>query len=109
MSAPKELGPGKVERDVLLVYSLIGGKLTRVFAAETGLAVGDKRLLGTVTLVPGAKSHEIVLGPGVGVGWDKATWPYKQDTTPVGGIEPLVLPWSDASARYKWSGAGFTR
>lgn len=109
MSAPKELGTGKVERDVLLVYSLVGGKLARVFAAETGLAVGDKRLLGTVTFVPGARAHEIVLGPGVAVGWDKASWPYKQDTTPVGGIEPLVLPWSDAQARYRWSGAAFAR
>ncbi|MCC6648827.1 MAG: hypothetical protein IT374_25085 [Polyangiaceae bacterium] len=109
MPAPKELGTGKIERDVLLVYSLLGGKLTRVFAAETGIAVGDKRLLGTVTFVPGAKAHELVLGPGVGVGWDRASWPYKQDTTPVGGIEPLVLPWSDAVARYRWSGSAFTR
>ncbi|MCC6646995.1 MAG: hypothetical protein IT374_15655 [Polyangiaceae bacterium] len=50
-----------------------------------------------------------MLGPGVGVGRDEATWPCTQDTTPVGGIEPLVLPWSDASARYKWRGSAFTR
>ncbi len=109
MAAPKELGTGNVERDVLLVYSVVGGKLKRVFAAETGLAVGDKRLLGTVRFVPGARSHELVLGPGVAVGWDKGSWPYGQDTTPVGGIEPLVLPWADAEARYRWSGSAFVR
>lgn len=109
MSAPKELGTGKVERDIVLVYALQGGKLTRVFAAETGLSVNDKRLVGSISFVPGTKTHDIVLGPGIGIGWDKASWPYKQDSTPVGGIEPLVLPWSDAVARYKWNGSTFAK
>lgn len=107
MKAPKELGTGNVERELLLVYSVKDGKLARVFAAETGLAVGDKRLTGAVGFFPREKA--ITMGPAFATGWDKASFPYKQDTTPIGGIEPLVLPWTDGVVRYEWGGSAFGR
>ena len=42
------------------------------------------------------------------VGWSEKTYPFPEDTTTAGGLEPLLLPWSEAGARrYKWSGSAF--
>ncbi len=107
MKAPKELGTGTVEREILLVYSVKEGKLARVFAAETGLVLGDRRLTGATGFFPQDKA--ITLGAGFATGWDKASFPYKQDTSPVGGIEPMVLPWTSGVVRYEWAGQSFAR
>jgi hypothetical protein len=51
-----------------------------------------------------------VLASGKAVGFTKESYPFNQDKAPVGGIEPLLLPWSDTtSARYKWSGSVFEK
>jgi hypothetical protein len=110
LKAPKELGEkGTVDREVLLVYTVIDDKLIRVFAAETGLAVGDKRITGTIAFLPSTKGMALELGPGHAIGWDEKSYPYKQDTTPVSGIEPLILPWTSSGVRYTWSGSAFSR
>jgi hypothetical protein len=101
-------GPGgdKVDREVLLAFQVSGEGIRRVFAAETARAIGSKRINGSVRL----GNTWIELGPGNAVGWTAATYPFTQDTGPNGGLEPLILPWSGASAaRYKWSGSGFAK
>jgi hypothetical protein len=50
----------------------------------------------------------IELRPGKAVGWTEKTYPFPEDTTAAGGLEPLLLPWSETSSRgYRWSGSGF--
>jgi hypothetical protein len=111
--APKELGLKKgtvVEREVMLVYSVTQQGIARVFGVETGRAIAGKRVQGTLAFLPGARGLDIELRPGHAFGWSERTYPFNQDRTKVGGLEPLLLPWGGASAaRYHWDGAGFVR
>jgi hypothetical protein len=107
--ASKALGGDVVDRYALFVYSVLGDAVTRVFAAETGRAVEKDRVLGAVAFVPAEKGAlRIELRPGKAVGWTEKTYPFPEDTTTAGGLEPLLLPWSEAEVRrYKWSGSAF--
>jgi hypothetical protein len=59
-------------------------------------------------MVDAGKSAEIELAPGKAVEWTEQTYPFNQDAGPVGGAEPLLLPWSGLKpARYKWNGTAF--
>ncbi len=99
-------GGGKVDRDVMLVFQVANEAIKRVFAAEVARAMGRKRVNGAVRFGNGA----IELAPGSAVEWTAATYPFSQDTGPVGGLEPLLLPWGGAQAvRYRWSNGAFSR
>ncbi len=103
--ASKALGGGIVDRYAVFVYGIQGDALVRVFAAETGRAVEKDRVLGTVTFAPGEKgATRIELGPGRAIGWTEKTYPFPEDTTTAGGLEPLLLPWSSGTRRYKCDG-----
>jgi hypothetical protein len=107
--ASKALGGDVVDRYALFVYSVQGEAVTRVFAAETGRAVEKDRVLGSVAFVPAEKGAlRIELRPGKVIGWTEKSYPFPEDTTTAGGLEPLLLPWGEASSRrYKWSGTAF--
>jgi hypothetical protein len=107
--ASKALGGDVVDRYALFVYSVQGDAVTRVFAAETGRAVEKDRVLGAVAFVPAEKGAlRIELRPGKAVGWNEKTYPFPEDTTTAGGLEPLLLPWGESGVRrYKWSGSSF--
>lgn len=91
---------------MVLVFQVANETLKRVFAAEIGRAIGRKRVNGVVRFGGGA----IELAPGNAVEWTAASYPFTQDTGPVGGLEPLLLPWSGTAAvRYRWQGGGFNR
>ena len=101
-------GPGgdKVDREALLVFAVVNDTLKRIFAAEIGRAMGNKRVNGTVRFPAGG----IELAPGNAVVWTAATYPFTQDTAAVGGLEPLLLPWGGAQpVRYRWSNGAFTK
>ncbi|EYF08543.1 sugar-binding protein [Chondromyces apiculatus] len=105
-------GPGgeSVDREVLLVFQVQGDALRRVFAAEIGRAIGAKKVIGDVKFVSAGRGTAIQLGPGRAVEWTEKTYPFNQDPGPVGGMEPLLLPWGSAKAvRYTWNGSGFAR
>jgi hypothetical protein len=104
--ASKALGGDTVDRYALFVYGVAGDALVRVFAAETGRAVEKDRILGSVQFAPGEKgSTRIELRPGRAVGWTEKSYPFPEDTTAAGGLEPLILPWSSGSARkYRFDG-----
>jgi hypothetical protein len=107
--ASKGLGGGTVDRYAVFVYGIEGDALVRVFAAETGRAVEKDRVLGTLAFTPGEKgATRIELRPGRAVGWSEKTYPFPEDTTTAGGLEPLVLPWSSTSVRrYKFDGKAY--
>ena len=100
-------GPaGPIDWEVTLVFQVVGDTLRRVFAAETARSMGTKRVTGSMRFSGGG----IELAPGAAVGWTERTYPFGQDTGPVGGYEPLLLPWSNVSpVRYRWTGSGFSR
>jgi hypothetical protein len=108
IEAPKDLGKGKISRELMLVYSVQGGKLARVAAIETGMKFEDKRISSTIAFLPSPQGLDLQLGPGSAVGWDQKTFPFRQENAPINGIEPLVLPWSPA-VRLRWSGPGYAR
>jgi hypothetical protein len=106
-SAPKDAGGGTVDREVVMIYQLAGDALKRVFAAEVARAIGKKRIQGAIGFA--GKGDEIELAAGKAVDWTEKTYPFNQDPSAVGGIEPLILPWSNARAvRYRWTGSGFS-
>ena len=106
-SAPRDAGGGTVDREVVMIYQLATDGLKRIFSAEIARSIGKKRVQGTIGF--GGKGDEIELAPGKSVEWTEKTYPFNQDPSAVGGIEPLILPWSTARAvRYRWNGSAFT-
>lgn len=104
----KSKGPKKedVEREVELVYRVTADGLKRVFAAEVSRAVGEKKVHGTISYEAG----KVTLSSGKAVGFTQATYPFAQDAGPVGGFEPLLLPWGDPKPlKYKWTGSSFDK
>jgi hypothetical protein len=98
----------EVERTVELVYQVTDQGLRRVFAAEVRRAIGANAVAGTITYGPTAGA--IRLAPGKATGFTPSSYPFDQDAGPVGGIEPLLLPWgSTKSLDYAWNGAAFVR
>lgn len=108
--APKEAGGGGIAREVVLIFQLVGDQLKRVFAAETARNVGKGRVVGAMKFVANGKAHEIELAPGRAEKITESEYPFAQDTSAVGGFEPLLLPWGGAKAvRYKWNGSAFVK
>lgn len=106
--ASKELGGDIVQREALYVYKVLGEKLTRIFAAETGRALGDKRVIGAVAFAPRGSGLDIVLRPARAIGWSERDYPFPEDLHPAGGLEPLLLPWgSQRSRSYSFSGSAY--
>jgi hypothetical protein len=53
---------------------------------------------------------DIELRPGRAVGFTEKSYPFGQDRTASGGLEPLLLPWGgEPPARYHWNGAAFVK
>src|SRR5690606_27760332 len=105
-----EGGSESIEREVFLVYTAADGAITRIFGAETARAMGDKRVTGKLSFVPGPNGTNIQLSPGKATGWDQQTYPFAEDETAVGGIEPVILPWSGKRAVvFRFDGKAFVR
>jgi hypothetical protein len=104
--APASAGGSSMDREVVLVFTVAGEQLRRIFAAETARAVGHKRVSGSIAF----RSGEIQLGPGRATEWTEKTYPFGPESSAVGGYEPLILPWGGGQpARYRWTGQGFSR
>ena len=108
--ASKELGGDTIDRYALFVYQVQGEKLVRVFGAETGRALGSQRILASVAFAPAKHGFSIALRPGRAVGWTEKDYPFPEDTTPAGGLEPLALPWGSLGARtYTFNGSTYSQ
>jgi len=106
--ASKELGGDVVDRYALFVYQVTDAGVRRIFAAETGRALKNDRIVGTVAFVPQSNhAVRIELRPGRAVGWTEKTYPFPPDTTAAGGLEPLLLPWGGGSRKYAFDGSAF--
>ncbi|MBL8743404.1 MAG: hypothetical protein JNK04_19980, partial [Myxococcales bacterium] len=104
----KSKGPKQeeVEREVELVFRVTAEGVKRVFGAEVGRAIGSNKIIGSISYEAGS----VKLAPGKAVGFTEKTYPFNQDSGPVGGLEPLLLPWGGAkAATYKWSGSAFDK
>lgn len=104
----KSKGPKQedVEREVELVFRVTSEGVKRVFGAEVGRAIGSNKIIGSISY----DASSVKLSPGKAVGFTEKTYPFNQDSGPVGGLEPLLLPWGGAkSATYKWSGSSFDK
>jgi hypothetical protein len=104
---------GKVDSEVMFVYTVDGDAITRVFGIETGRERGHKRVQGLVQFIPapGNKTFDVLAAPGRATGWNEKTYPWAQDPPGGGGdIEPLLLPWGGIhDVRYRWNGTGFAK
>ncbi|WP_437670304.1 hypothetical protein [Sorangium sp. So ce131] len=108
--APKEAGNGTVDRDVVLIFRIEGEGIQRVFAAEVARSIGTKKIAGELRFVRVGDKVGIELAPGRAIEWTEETYPFNQDKGPVGGFEPLLLPWGGAQAvKYVWNGSSFAK
>jgi hypothetical protein len=100
------VGSGTMSRDVVIIYKLRGGHFERIFAAELGRRIGDKRIVAKMKLGAGA----IVLSPGKATGYDEGSYPWLQKKSPDGGFEPLILPWGGITRlELRFDGEKFVR
>jgi hypothetical protein len=106
--ASKALGGDTVDRHALMVYSVQGDGLVRIFGAETGRALGKDQVIGAVAFTPSRRGYDIELRPARAIGWTEKSYPFPPDTTTAGGLEPLLLPWSGGSRKYRYDGKMFT-
>ncbi len=107
--APSDLGDGDLTREVVFAYSVYPDHIARIFAAETALDMGDKRIQSTLAFLAGSPGLDIEIRPGRSVGWERGTWPFKQDSEAVSGVEPIVLPWTPRAVHYRYDGTGYAR
>ena len=106
--ASKQLGGGVVDRHALFVYEVSEGGIRRIFGAETGRSVEDSSIVANLKFVPKERGVSIELSRGKATGWTEQTYPFPVDRTPYGGLEPLIVPWSDPPAkRYRYDGSAF--
>lgn len=108
--APKDMGGDTVDRDVVMILRVVDETIQRIFAAEVGRSIGGKKIAGELRFVRVDDKVGIELAPGRAVEWTEQTYPFNQDKRPVGGFEPLLLPWGGAQpVRYLWNGTSFAR
>ena len=103
----KDFGDEFVDRYAMYIYRVAEDGIVRVFAAETGRALGGNRVLAAVSFRPAEHGYTIELLPGRAVGWDKKTYPFPVETGLQGGLEALLLPWGSGKKRYAFSGTAF--
>jgi len=109
-AAYTQAGSASVKTDLLLVYQVNDGALSRVFGIETARQMGDKRIQALVQFIPSrsGKGFDIDASPGIAKGWTKESYPWGQENG--GANEPLLLPWSGIkNIRYTWNGKEFAR
>ncbi len=97
--ASKKLGGDVVNRHAVFIYRILESGIQRIFAAETGRAVGDNMVLAVLKFVPAGDVVRIELLPGRAVGWTKDSYPFPEDRAPYAGLEPLPLPWTQQPVR----------
>jgi hypothetical protein len=106
--ASKAMGGKVVTRHALFVYKVQQHAITRIFAAETGRSLDEHMVLANVRFTPVGRAMWIDLLPGHAVGWNEKSYPFPEDTTPYGGLEPMILPWSDTEPRrYSYQGSEY--
>ncbi len=107
--ASKALGGDVITRHALMIYGVQGDGLVRIFAAETGRSLGKDQILGAVAFVPTKRGFDMELKPARAVGWTEQTYPFPPDATAAGGLEPLLLPWTSESRKYRFDGKVFSK
>jgi hypothetical protein len=104
---PDDLGGGEALLEVVFVYELKAGQFDRIFAAQVGRRVGQKRVNATLSFGTGGN---IELRPGKAVGYAQDTYPWLQKSDPDGEVEPLLLPWGGIDrVRLRYDGRKFVR
>ncbi|MCH2109256.1 MAG: hypothetical protein MK135_08000 [Polyangiaceae bacterium] len=108
--ASEALGGQLVQRQALFIYKVFGTTLRRIFAAETMRELDNQRVIGLVKLEPSPRGVQITLAPWRAIGWKKRSYPFPEDRTAAGGLEPLLLPWGSTRERhYQFDGQSYVR
>ncbi len=96
-----------VKRELLYVHQLEGNELRRLLVVEVRRAQGDNAIGNVVRLRWNGPQATLVIHPGTPQGWTESTYPFITDTSD--GTDALLLPWTDATATYRFDGSRLTR
>jgi len=97
-------GADGVYREVMLMLRVDAQmRLSRAVAAEVVRRQGERAIINRVV----TRGGKLVIDPGEAEGFTVQSYPFTNDA--IGGIDPLLLPWSDAPVLYRFGGDGFER
>ncbi|MBW2456663.1 MAG: hypothetical protein JRI68_19260 [Deltaproteobacteria bacterium] len=106
---PEDLGPGEMHRTVVMVYKVKGNHFDRVFAAEIGRRIENRRIEAKIRFKKSGR-YRIELKPGRAKGYTERTYPWLQKEVPTDDFEPLLLPWGGIDrVRLRYDGSVFVR
>ncbi|MGH7283005.1 MAG: hypothetical protein ACRELY_15885, partial [Polyangiaceae bacterium] len=103
---PQSSGP-PADADLLFVYQISSGAITRIFSIETARELQGKRVQGLVQFIPAksGKGFDVMASAGRATGFTKENFPWAEQKPGTGSLEPLLLPWgATKSARYAFDG-----
>ncbi len=89
-----------IRRDVLVVHQFTPTGFPVLLQREILREQGASRIENEIRTEGG----RLEIAPGTARGWDQASWPYAPTTAPgPDGIEPLLLPWTGQTVRYRFA------
>jgi hypothetical protein len=92
---------GDIRREVLIVHQFTPTGFPVLVQREVAREQAGNRIENEVRLEGGA----LEVRPGTSRGWSQASWPYAPATGPgADGVEPLILPWTQQTVRYRFEG-----
>ncbi len=90
---------GDVRREVLLAYQFTPVGFPALLQREVTRVQGERRIENEVRIERGS----LQVHPGRARGWEASNWPFAEGPSS-DGVAPLLLPWRDAPAIYRFSG-----
>lgn len=94
---------GEVRREVLLVQRFDGDRFGRVASIEVAREQGGNRIDNEVRVARGT----LEIRGGRARGWSAQAYPFADQAT--GSTDPILLPWRDDVARYRFTGGRLVR
>ena len=86
-------------RQVLLIYKVLDHGLKRIFAAEVARSMGPQRIIGSLRFVQQKTGVSLQISAFRALGWTQKNYPFRESQTESKGLQGLLLPWSQQSAR----------
>jgi hypothetical protein len=93
---------GEVQREVLIGYAFNDTGVAQILAAEVRREQAGNSIGNIVKLAAARGQFTLSIAPGRAQGWDAESYPFVAES--MDAYSPLLLPWKDGTARYRYDG-----